>query len=383
MRRRTIFVEAVQNFGGARISTLELAKRLREDNDVSMIDFYGSCIPFVEAVKANDIELVVLDKREEPYIINRASSFFINFFNKLLFIPHWFKLRKALFNNFKQSKPEFVLVNNYKTLLILSFLPNKRYKTVFFARGWFVPHKINFIKRLLLKTNVDKFLCVSEATRHALYCGKIARLEDMSVVHNAINEDKLSHEVAVIPKGIDDKIIFHSGGFLPEKGQHISLEIARKLKTENVKFKLILAGLVYKGFKSQQYYQNILKLIKDYNLQEDIIVVTNQTNVIPYFRACDLLIHPSSTEGLPRVVMEAMILKKPVIANAVGGVSDYIISGFTGYMTDFNDVEEYVSYIKRLFDEEHYHFISQNAYNLVKTCFTEQKQVNSFKKIFK
>lgn len=69
-----LFLEAVQNFGGARISTLELAKRLNGEYPVSIVDFYGSCFPFVRAASESGIKLEILDQRNDPYIINRSKS---------------------------------------------------------------------------------------------------------------------------------------------------------------------------------------------------------------------------------------------------------------------------------------------------------------------
>ena len=39
---------------------------------------------------------------------------------------------------------------------------------------------------------------------------------------------------------------------------------------------------------------------------------------------CDLFILPSRTEGLPRVVIEAMSLSLPVLAFNVGGISELL-----------------------------------------------------------
>lgn len=385
MRKKIIFLEAVQNYGGARISTLELAKRLRDNgDDVEMIDFYGSCAPFLEAANGFSIPVTVLDKRDEPYIISKSSNRFVNILHKFKFIPHWLKLRNKIIEYSNQYDADIFMVNNYKTLLICSFIRNRKFKIIFFARGWFLPKQIGLIKSLLLKSNVDKFICVSEATRHALFCGKIAELDKIIVVHNGINEERLPTEVEVINKKPNDIIILHSGGFLPEKGQRTSLEIAKRLKNEGIPFKLLLVGLVYKGYKSQRFYSEIKnEIIKD-GLVDNVIIIENRTNIIPIFRAVDILIHPSATEGLPRVVMEAMILKKPVIANAVGGVTDYILSGYTGYLADYNNVEDYVTYIKKLiFNKDNYTFIQENAYELIKTCFTEDDQVQSLNKIFR
>jgi glycosyltransferase involved in cell wall biosynthesis len=205
----------------------------------------------------------------------------------------------------------------------------------------------------------------------------------MFVVHNAISESNLSTEIALIDKKENTKVILHAGGFLKDKGQLVSLEMAKILKERSVNFKLILAGLVYKGGESEVFYNKVKQIIKDYQLEDVVELVKNKPNVITYFNACDILIHPSETEGLPRVIMEAMILKKPVIANAVGGVCDYILNEYTGFLPQHNSSEEYAAVVEKLIDNKIlYDFISINAYNLVKTSFTEENQLKSLDKVF-
>lgn len=379
---KIIFLEAVQNYGGARISTLELAERLSSDNEVLILDFYGSCEPFLNNVNKRNLQIKIIDKREQPVIIRSSLSYMKNAVNLLRFIPHWFTLRKRTLNHLKDFNPDFILVNNYKTLSVLSGSGWKS-KILFFARGWSIRHKISSFNRILLKYSVERYICVAEATRHALYAGNFASLENLYLVHNAVDEETLPKETIVLKDSERQTVILHAGGFLPEKGQHVSVEVIKRLREKNIDAKLILAGLIYKGERSEKYFQNIVEKIKFYNLDDVVEIVKDKPNVIPYFRGCDIVIHPSATEGLPRVVMEGMCLKKPVIANAVGGVIDYILSGYTGYTTRFNNVDDYVEHIEKLIsDREHYQFIAENGYNLVRSSYTPENQVKSFMQIF-
>jgi glycosyltransferase involved in cell wall biosynthesis len=61
--------------------------------------------------------------------------------------------------------------------------------------------------------------------------------------------------------------------------------------------------------------------------------------VQPVLDRADLVVHPSMTEGLPRVVLEAMARGKPCIATDVGGTSELlgpsalVVAGDVGAMT--------------------------------------------------
>ena len=293
------------------------------------------------------------------------------------------KKRKKVQSSIKELQPDYIVLNNSKVLSSLVYFPNKKFKVLFFARGWFILSQISKLDKLLYKYLVDTFVCVSNATKQALFCGGLTSLDNLYVVHNAISEVALAKEVAVIEKGENTKIILHAGGFLKDKGQLVSLEMAKILKDKGVDFKLILAGLVYNGGESEVFYNKVVDLIHLYKLGDVVEIVKNKPNVITYFNACDILIHPSETEGLPRVIMEAMILKKPVLANAVGGVSDYILNRFTGFLPHHNSAEEYAEYIEKLIgNEKLYNLIADNAFNLVRASFTEDNQLNSLNKVF-
>lgn len=382
-QKKIIFLEAVQDYGGARISAVELAERLSKQHKVTIIDFYGSCKPFLENVTKRGIDLRIIDKRDTPYIINTSTVLLIKIVNFILFVPHLIKIRKKVQNIIKEIQPDYIVLNNSKVLSSLVFFSNKKFKVLFFARGWFIISQITKLDKLLYKHLVDKFVCVSNATKQALFCGGLTSLDNLYVVHNAISEFSLSKEKAFIEKEANTKIILHAGGFLKDKGQLVSLEMAKILKRKGVDFKLVLAGLVYKGGESEVFYNKVVDLVRLYNLDDVVEIIKNKSNVITYFNACDILIHPSETEGLPRVIMEAMILKKPVVANAVGGVSDYILNGFTGFLPHHNSAKEYAEYVEKLItNEELYDFIAINGYNLVKTSFTEENQLNSLDKVF-
>ena len=53
--------------------------------------------------------------------------------------------------------------------------------------------------------------------------------------------------------------------------------------------------------------------------------------------AADLLVLPSSYEGLPNVVLEAMRFRKPVVATAAPGTTEVVVDGETGLLVPIGD----------------------------------------------
>jgi len=377
-----VFLETVITFGGARKSTVELARRLQDSGyDVLLYDAYGTCQPFLDACKDNSLRVRILYPSRDSHIISTTNPI-KQFINRASFLFNSIRINKTLRHYLLSDKPQYVIVNNSKVLSFLFRKPNE-IKVMLFARGWFIGKQIRTIDRLLYKLFVDRYVCVSEATRQAIYGAGLASLEDIFVVHNAIETSSVDKMKNENNKHNPFKILI-SGGFLPTKGLHLAIDIALRLLEEQFNFQIIITGIIYKTEVSKTYYERIKKLIEINDLDGYINLVIDHNDVKEYFEWCDILVHPSDTEGLPRVVMEAMSMKKPVIANAVGGVTDYILDGFTGFLTNYNNVEEYVDIIKRLSSAPAlYDEISNRAYDLIKTSFSPQNQIKAIIKALK
>jgi glycosyltransferase involved in cell wall biosynthesis len=380
-----IFLEAVQIHGGARKSTIELAKRLNEEGHNSVIvDFWGNCNEFVDDVKANGISIKILKKNDTPIAIFGSKNPVKIFVNITLFLLDWFRLKKE-FNNFQKTfKPDVVIVNNIKTNSILK--KGKEYKIAYFARGWFAYNSIGFLKKLMFKYNSDYFIGVSQSTRQAIFTGGLAPLEKIFVVPNAIDLTKVDQykNGREKRKDNDPMVILHCGGFLPAKGQDVSISLAKRLKENNINFKMILMGAVYDTPVSENFLKKIRNEISQFKLDGNVEILLNQKDPYSIFKSSDILIHPSDTEGLPRVIMEALAFEIPVIANPVGGVTDYILHNFTGYITTHNNGDDYYEYVYKLYhDKELYQFIANNGKSLIVNNYGKKNQVEEFDKIFK
>jgi len=57
-----------------------------------------------------------------------------------------------------------------------------------------------------------------------------------------------------------------------------------------------------------------------------------QQNVIPFYSAMDVFLSSSTFEGLPLALLEAMAMKLPVVATAVGGVPEVVMEGSSGFL---------------------------------------------------
>jgi glycosyltransferase involved in cell wall biosynthesis len=76
--------------------------------------------------------------------------------------------------------------------------------------------------------------------------------------------------------------------------------------------------------------------------------------VIELAAECYVLVLPSRSEGMPRVLMEAMASGRPIIASRVGGIPHYIRHGETGVLFDREDVEGLKKALRDVLGDEEY-----------------------------
>lgn len=98
----------------------------------------------------------------------------------------------------------------------------------------------------------------------------------------------------------------------------------------NIKWYLI-------GFGGDE--QLIKDKIKEYNMQEHVIILGKRSNPYPYIKACDIYVQPSRYEGKAVTVREAQILHKPVIITKFPTSSSQLVDGVDGVVVPMDNKE--------------------------------------------
>jgi len=73
-----------------------------------------------------------------------------------------------------------------------------------------------------------------------------------------------------------------------------------------------------------------------------------QKQPLPWLAAMDIFVLASSKEGLPRVILEAMLLAKPVVAARAIGSSELVADADTGHLYDHGDIAALAAHLARL-----------------------------------
>jgi glycosyltransferase involved in cell wall biosynthesis len=73
--------------------------------------------------------------------------------------------------------------------------------------------------------------------------------------------------------------------------------------------------------------------------------------LLPVYQSADCLVNPSTYEGMPNVVLEAMACGLPVIASKVPGNDELLVDGETGFLFDLHKPASLLKAIERLIDD--------------------------------
>ena len=161
-------------------------------------------------------------------------------------------------------------------------------------------------------------------------------LKDKIVEISNINAEQLIRQQAKENDAEDmttqeDEICLCSiGRFAHAKNFDHIPSIAKKIKEKGIKFKWFIIG--YGGEE-----QLIREKIKEENMEDIVIILGKKDNPYPYIKKCDIYIQPSRYEGKAVTVIEAQMLKKPVIITAFPSSVSQLEDGIDGVIVPMDD----------------------------------------------
>ena len=166
------------------------------------------------------------------------------------------------------------------------------------------------------------------------------------------------------------------------KGQQLLLTAFNILSKTNQNIKLVFLG---SAPPNQEIFEIDLKnKIKEYNLEEKVIVIPFQKDITRFWNSIDIAVVPSTEpEPFGMVVIEAMLAKKPVVASNHGGPTEIVIDNETGFLFESNNEILLANAIQKLVDNPNLrNSFGEKGYQRVLNTFSLESHVNHFEKIF-
>jgi glycosyltransferase involved in cell wall biosynthesis len=128
-------------------------------------------------------------------------------------------------------------------------------------------------------------------------------------------------------------VVGHFSRLSPWKGQHVLLDALLRCPEEVV---AVFVGDAL--FGEQDYAANLLQQVDALGLAHRVKFLGFRCDVPELMAACDLVAHTSTApEPFGRVIVEAMLCQRPVIAVSAGGAVELVEHGETGWLCPSGD----------------------------------------------
>jgi glycosyltransferase involved in cell wall biosynthesis len=176
------------------------------------------------------------------------------------------------------------------------------------------------------------------------------------------------------------KIIYSAGRLSEQKGFGYLIEAAALLSAKRDDLVFAISG--------EGKLENELKAkARAAGLESSFIFLGFAGDIYPFLKGCDLFVLASLFEGMPNVVMEAMAMKKPVVATDVNGARELMGAGDsgtacrTGIIVPPKDPAAIAAAILEIIDDPGKAESFGNAgYERVRTMFTTRAMVDNLER---
>lgn len=178
----------------------------------------------------------------------------------------------------------------------------------------------------------DKIIVVSNAAKKTAIEKRKVNERKLWVLPNGIQKLEPSFTDNFIFEMDSNIILGTACRFQEIKGLFRLLDVFRRLVKELPNLKLILIG-------DGPLREDLQNKIEDFGLNGLVHITGFSNNVELYLNQIHYYINSSFSEGLPISVLEALSLKKPIIASDVGGLPEIIEEDYNGILVDFKDID--------------------------------------------
>ncbi|GFN23665.1 glycosyltransferase family 4 protein [Thermanaeromonas sp. C210] len=218
-----------------------------------------------------------------------------------------------------------------------------------------LPHDTSLKYREVFKRvyhEVDALICHTEQARKELISGfNVPEQKIWVIPHGPLFHDrpKIEQEEAKARLNLAGKnVVLHFGSLRPYKGTEFLLQAWEWVAKAHPKAILLLAG-----HGEPSYLEEIRRLIARLEIQKqvrcDFRYIPDEELPV-YYQAADIVVYPYRDITQSGALLTGMAFGKAIVATAVGGFKETIISGKTGLLVSYGDVRGLANALNELID---------------------------------
>ena len=294
-------------------------------------------------IKKENIDIVCF---QDP-----VSSFF-----SILFL----KVRRAEVKIVVETHGDFIETLSLEKNLVLPRL----YKKLFYIMAKYSIGKSNIIRAVSSSTE-QQVLDIDSSKSVVRFPAWIDFKDFQNIEPKPLSKDKFN--------------ILFIGSVTDRKKPHMIIEAIQRINDKS--YHLSIVGPA----PNEKYFKELKDLIDKSDLQNQVSLIgsVDRESVKDYYSTSNLMILPSISEGLARVIFESQVAMCPVLVTDAPGMSDIVIDGQTGYVFESNNLDSLslkIEYIKNNYEEAS--LVAKNAKGFILSNYSEDNFKFSFKKLF-
>ncbi len=388
-RLKILLLDSGKEWGGGTNSMLELLKRIdREKFDISCC-FYNNYArenneTIGDTLAALNVPVFFIPQGAQPAWAKWTKEIFrtLFFFHKKTRLSSIYAIDKIWRINPNIRKINSLLDMGQYDILYLNNQPSSNVEGYYSIRGLSTTVVQHCRIEPLLNRQIVKMvnsLChaiisVSAGVQDKLIQTGVSR-DICYTVFNGIDINQPLPDGKPLRKalGADDyTFVFGSiGALISRKSHH---HILQALQIFNQAFPDARWKMIIVGAGPEQH--KLVKMAADYHILDKVIFTGFKSNAMEYLAAFDAFILASHSEGLPRVILEAMLLNRVVIGSEVTGTTELIKHGQTGLLFAYGDIRTLFQHCKTVYQDEQFrHQLAHRANHMVKTYYSIEKYV--------
>jgi glycosyltransferase involved in cell wall biosynthesis len=178
--------------------------------------------------------------------------------------------------------------------------------------------------------------------------------------------------------GAPHRILF-AGRLEAVKRPWLLVEIALRLRRRRARddFRFVVAG-------DGPEAAGLRRRVRSHKLEQSFEFLGHVADIMPELAACEVLVLPSKSEGIPLIVLEAFAASRPVVASAIGGIPE-VVTAETGILVPQGaaEIEKFAAALDLLISDPGLRrTLGTNGRRMVELGFDQRRAAQQYRALF-
>jgi len=381
--KRIAFYEAYfQQFLGAQRYMFDIMVGLQHDDHFETVAISPSRAPWFDLLEQQsiDTEVAAYPKALDSY---QKSILGGSVFRKAINVAHLLRYNLSMRRRLKQLNVDAVYCNNLRSVLSIGFaarlsgLPIVWYVQIATPYGFLDTIGFRLASRIMtISADPTSYFSPKQLKRFQHKLGNIYPGVDIEEFDRRCGAGE--------PPDPGKFVVAEIAGLTHRKGQDVLLRALRLLldATEGAPdFELWLVGEPFTG--EEAFGEQLHAMCSELGLDDHVKFHGWREDIPELLASVDVMVLPSSAEGLPKSIVEAMAAECAVVATGVGGTPDVVVDDHTGILVDYGNEQQLADALQRLYEDRTLTTeMGRRGRSLVEEKFTTATTVAAFEATF-